>query len=90
MGEKAAVLLRLGAVRAGIVGGNQDEAARHAQIGRPRKGIGRHVEAHLLHGDGRSAAGHAVGQRRLAGHLFIDRPFRMDRCAGLPGEGDDR
>ena len=47
----AAVLLVLGAVAAGIVGGEQHQARVDAGVGGAHEGVGGHVDAHVLHGD---------------------------------------
>ena len=90
MGEEAAVLLRLGAVGARIVGGDQDESPLDAQVGRTGKRVGRDVQPHLLHGHRRTPPRHGVGERRLAGDLLVDRPLRVEHSARLLREGDDR
>ena len=86
-GEKAGILLRLGAVGPGVVGGDDQEAALDPQIGGAQKGVRGHVEAHLLHGDRSAAAAVAVGQGRFKSHLFVHRPLGVEGGAGLLGKG---
>ena len=90
VGKEAAVLLRLGAVGAGVVGGDQDEPALDAEVSRAGEWVGRDVQPHLLHRHRRTPPRHAVGERRLAGNLLVDRPLRVERSTRLLGEGDDR
>ena len=89
-GEEAAVLLGLGAVGAGVVGGDHHQAAFDPQVGGAHKGVRGDVEPHLLHGDRRAPAAHGVGQGHFKGHLLVHRPLGVELGPGLFGEGDHR
>jgi len=76
-GQEAAILLRLRAVRTGVVRHDHHEASRNAGIGGAHERIGGDVQAHLLHDHCRSPAGITVGQSHLEGHFLVDGPFQM-------------
>ncbi len=58
LGVVAVVLLVLGAVHAGVVGGDQDQPALDAGVGGGEEGIGGHVDAHVLHAHQGAGTGH--------------------------------
>ena len=72
------VLLVLGAEHAGIIGGDDHQAATHSDIGSGDQGIGGDVQANVLHRDQRPGAGQGGAERYLKCHLLIWRPFSLD------------
>ncbi len=76
-GIVAVILLVLGRVHAGIVRGDDDEAAAHAVVGRREDGVRRHVHAHVLHGAQAAHAGDAGAVSHLRGHLLVGGPLTV-------------
>ena len=76
--EQAVVLLILGAVTAGVVRADDDEAAAHAGVAHREDRIGGHVHADVLHcAQGARAADGRAGDE-LRRHLLIAGPFAID------------
>ena len=77
LGVIAVVLLVLGGVHAGVVGGDDDKAAADAVVGSGENGVGRHVDAHMLHGAKAADTGNAGAVGNLCGHLFVGSPLAV-------------
>ena len=76
LGIEAAVLLVLGAVHAGVVGGDDDQPAVGPGEGRVHERVGGDVETDVLHRDQGPLAGEGDAQGLLVGHFLVDRPGR--------------
>jgi len=90
VGEETAVLLGLGTVGTGVVGGDNEKSPHDAEIGGAREGIGRHIEADLLHGDGGPLSRIARRQGRLERRLLVHGPLDVHggrRLTGKPENG---
>jgi hypothetical protein len=74
----AVVLLVLRGVHAGVVGAHDDQPPVHAREREGHERIGRHVEAHVLHGDDGAPAGQRSPNGGLEGDLLVDAPLGMD------------
>ncbi len=74
----AVVLFILGGMHAGIVSGDNDKTLADTVVGRRKDGVGRHVQADMLHGSDRAHAGDGGSVGNLCGHLFIGCPFMVD------------
>ena len=71
------ILLILRRMAAGVIGSNNDVRAVHAHVTGSEQRVGRHIQAHHLHGaDGTGAChGRAIGY--LGSHLFIGCPLAV-------------
>lgn len=82
-GIVAVILLVLGGVHAGIVCGDNDEAAADAVVGSRENGVCRNVDTDMLH---RTEAAHTC-KARAVGHfrcdLFVRRPLTVKRITIL-------
>ena len=74
VGVEPAVLLVLRAVHARVVGHGHHEAAVDRDQRAVHEGIGRHVEADVLHRDERAAADERDAEGRLIGRLLVGAP----------------
>ena len=86
-GKAAGVLLGLGGDGTGVVRNEDNQAALNPDIFQAHQRIGRHVEAHLLHGDQCPGAGIGRTGRHFHGGFFIDGPFHIDGIAAVFGNG---
>ncbi len=77
-GKEARVLFGLGAVRARIIGHNEDHPPDHARVGETHEGVEGHVEPHLFHDRRASKTGAGSGGRNLDGDLLVDRPLQVN------------
>ena len=68
----------------GIIGGNDDQRARHAGVGGGEQRVGGHVQAHVLHGAHRPRAAEGRADGHFQRHLLVGRPLGM---AAEFGEG---
>ena len=85
--KTAGVLLGLGGDGTGVVRNEDNQAALNPAIFQAHQRIGRHVEAHLLHGDQCPGAGIGRTGRHFHGGFFIDGPFHIDGIAAVFGNG---
>ncbi len=74
----AVVLFVLGAVQRRVVGGDDDQGAVGPRIAGCKQGIGRDIDADMLHDHHRPGAGQSSADSDLHGDLFVGRPFRID------------
>lgn len=90
-GDHAAVLFILAGMHIGIVRRHDHHPRVHARIGRGIQGIGRHIDAHMLHAAHGARARHGRAEGRFHSHLFVGGPFAVDlRVLGQWGNGTDR
>lgn len=66
-GAAAVILLVLGGGHVWIVGGDDDEGAADAGVGDGEERIGRHIQAHMHHGDEGASAERVEGFENLDG-----------------------
>ena len=90
MGKETAVLFCLGAVRAWIIGRDDNEAPLNTYVSGTGEGIRGHIQAHLLHGDCCPLSGIAMRQCYLESCLFIDGPLDVQGQFHLTRKGDHR
>ena len=85
--KTAGILLGLGGDGAGVVRNKDHQAAIYPDILQAHQRIGRHVQAHLLHGDQRPRAGTGCAGSHFHGGFFVDGPFHIDGIAAVFGNG---
>ena len=78
LGEGAVVLLVLAGVHRGVVGGDDHQARLDAGHRRVHEGVGRDVQADVLHGRQGALARVGRADRHVHGDLFVGRPFGVD------------
>ena len=74
-GVAAIVLLVLTGSHARIVGRDDHQRAGHAAIGGRKEGVGRDVQAHVLHRHQRGRPAKGRTQADFQGHFFVRRPL---------------
>ena len=77
-GDHAAVLFILAGMHIGIVRRHDHQPRVHARIGSGIQGIGRHIDAHMLHAAHGARARHGRAEGRFHSHLFVGGPFAVD------------
>ena len=85
--EGARVLLGLRRDGTGVVGHQDHHAALHTYICKAHERVGRHVQAHLLHGDQRAGARVGGAGGNLHGSLLVDRPLHVGLATLALGHG---
>ncbi len=84
LGVAAVVLLVLGGVHGGVVGGDDDQPCLQAGHRGVEKGVGGHVEAHVLHHCHGPAAGVGRADGHVQGHLLVGAPLAVH--VGVAGQ----
>ena len=78
MPESPCVLLGLGGMGPRVIGNQQDKSALYPNVGKAHQGIGRNVQAHLLHGNKRFCPRIRGPHSRFKRHFFVAGPFGVD------------